>query len=77
MADLLPPACPRCGQPMQPGFAALINRMNWVERIGVFDASVFKGETMVPMPLVGAAHIPGFRCASCRIATLDYGNLIP
>jgi hypothetical protein len=61
---------------MQPTFAALINRMNWVERISPLDASVFKGDTMVPLPLVGGAHIPGFRGASCRVATLDYGNLI-
>ncbi|MCI4319751.1 MAG: hypothetical protein L3K23_06445 [Thermoplasmata archaeon] len=60
---------------MRAGFAALINRMNWVESIGYFDASVFKGETLVPMPLAGATHVPGFRCAACALATLDFGDL--
>ena len=59
---------------MRPGFAALLSRMNWVEKIGLLDDAPFKGDTLVPLPLVTTTHVPGFRCAGCQIVTLDYGR---
>ena len=59
---------------MAPGFAALLSRMNWVERIGLLDDAPFKGETLLPIPLMATAHLPGYRCAGCALVTLDYGH---
>ncbi|HYK92591.1 MAG TPA: PF20097 family protein [Thermoplasmata archaeon] len=69
------PACPRCRGAMSPGYLAFLNRLNWVDRIGMMDASVFKGETIVGMlDTVGmTGHLAGWRCPNCRIMTLDYG----
>lgn len=58
---------------MAPGFLAFLGRMNWVDRIGLLDASVFKGDTIAgTLDTFGATgHFKGWRCARCQAITLD------
>ena len=57
---------------MGSGYAAIAGRVNWVEARGVFDTLPFRGETIVPLPMVNISHLPGFRCAACSVVLLGY-----
>jgi hypothetical protein len=78
--DAQPPplACPRCGKPMDAGFMAVQGgaRMNWVKKIGFFDAAWwFRGEKIIGITdgMVTSPHLRGWRCTDCRLMLLDYG----
>ncbi|MGP8077694.1 MAG: PF20097 family protein [Thermoplasmata archaeon] len=68
------PNCPDCEKKMAPGFLALAGRANWVTKVGAFDASIFKGETVVGnldvFPTGG--HLRGWRCEGCGLMLLEY-----
>jgi hypothetical protein len=59
---------------MSPGYLAMIGRANWVDSIGYFDASVFKGETVIGNldVILSTAHLRGWRCTGCGLMTIDY-----
>lgn len=59
---------------MVPGYLAGGARTNWVDRIGWFDAAVWKGEPIIPMvDTFPTPHLRGWRCTSCRLLLIDYG----
>jgi hypothetical protein len=64
--------CPRCGSPMESGFAVVGQWMNWVHERGVLDAGLWKGDKLVTWSeALGAAHVPGVRCRNCSLVALD------
>jgi hypothetical protein len=67
-------SCPRCAKSMTAGFLALGGRANWVSHEGMFDASVFTGDTIVGNVdlLAGTPHLSGWRCENCSLLLLQY-----
>ena len=68
--------CPRCGNPMAPGYAAWQGLMNWqvqpVKIIGIHKTGGALGESIVPMTWAVTSFLAGFRCPVCRILLLEY-----
>ena len=66
--------CPRCGGPLEEGYAVVGSWVNWVRERGLVDAGLLKRDRLVTFgEALGphGAHIPGLRCRSCNIAILD------
>ncbi len=70
------PECLRCHRPMSTGFMATANPLSWVDRVGVLDAGLGT-ERLVHQRdvLLGAAHLPSWRCVACRVMWVDYGAI--
>jgi len=67
--------CPRWGGPLTSGFLTVAGRVNWVDHEGLFDAAVWKGETIVgtlDVAFTTAGHLPARRCATCAIVVFQY-----
>jgi len=65
--------CPRCGQPLESGFIATTAALwiTWVKERGILDAAPWKSDKIVISDRIGTAHVPGLRCRTCGILTLD------
>jgi len=63
---------------MSEGYVASAYRLNWVDHVGLMDATVFKGDPLVGVTdtLGGTAHIHSWRCTDCKVVLMDYGARI-
>ncbi len=61
---------------MATGFVAIGGRMNWVDKMGVWDARVFKGESLITLMDTSSKvpHFRSWRCKQCGWVLMDYGR---
>ena len=73
-AELPPPACPRCTNPMTAGLVAFQGRTTWVDKMRAMDASGFKGENLIGfIDRTKFPHFRACRCTICGVLLMGYG----
>ncbi len=59
---------------MARGLRAVAGRANWVEEMGLFDAPIFRGDTVMGNMdsfATTAAHLGGWRCPDSRTLIVE------
>jgi hypothetical protein len=68
--------CPRCGAPIEVGFAVAGTWMNWVKKEGILDGNLFHDDKLVRYgDAIIPAHIPAVRCRGCGLVVLDLSRM--
>ena len=72
----LPHTCPRCGQPMEAGFAAFSSALYWnyspKALIGIRWSK--RGDKMLTKIPFVSSNVPGFHCPTCKLVLIDYSS---